>query len=80
MKLWLLSQGVNDDYDTYDRAVVASETAEKARNIHPGGDGYTLENFKHCWAPYEDVTAEFIGMADDDIEEGDVICASFNAG
>jgi hypothetical protein len=35
MKLWLISQNVNDDWDTYDSAVVAAETEEEARNIYP---------------------------------------------
>jgi hypothetical protein len=35
MKLWLISQDVNNNYDTYDSAVVAAETEEEARNIYP---------------------------------------------
>ncbi len=35
MKLWLISQDVNNNWDTYDSAVVAAETEEEARNIYP---------------------------------------------
>jgi hypothetical protein len=35
MKLWLISQDVNNGWDTYDSAVVAAETEEEARNIYP---------------------------------------------
>lgn len=35
MKLWLISQGVNNGYDTYDSAVVAAETEREARETYP---------------------------------------------
>ena len=35
MKLWLISQDVNNNYDTYDSAVVAAETEEEARVTFP---------------------------------------------
>lgn len=37
MKLWKISQSVNYDYDTYDSAIVAAETEDEARMIHPEG-------------------------------------------
>lgn len=36
MKLWLIWQNENNDYDTFDSAVVAAETEEEARYIYPG--------------------------------------------
>lgn len=39
MKLWLISQRDNNGYDTYDSAVVAAETEEEARCIHPDNWG-----------------------------------------
>ena len=39
MKLWLISQSKNNDYDTYDSAVVAAETEEQARRTHPDNKG-----------------------------------------
>lgn len=42
MKLWLISQSVNNNYDTFDSAVVAAYTEEEARNIYPDNwDGNT---------------------------------------
>ena len=35
MKLFLLTQNINNEYDTFDSCVVAAEDAETARNIHP---------------------------------------------
>jgi len=37
MNLYLISQDVNDGYDTYDSAVVCSESESDARMMHPGG-------------------------------------------
>jgi hypothetical protein len=35
MELWLLSQDAQSGYDTYDSAVVAAESEDEARRIHP---------------------------------------------
>ena len=35
MKLYLISQTLVEDYDTYDSAVVAAEDEQKARETHP---------------------------------------------
>src|SRR3990167_7998667 len=35
MKIYKLSQSLNDGYDTYDSAVVCAENEEDARHIHP---------------------------------------------
>lgn len=35
LNLYLISQTVNDDYETFDRAVVAARDEEDARSIHP---------------------------------------------
>lgn len=71
--LYLISQSVNNDYDTYDSAVVAAPDEEAARRTHPGWgweDG--------GWARYpSDVKVELIGQTD---REAGVILASFNAG
>lgn len=40
MKLWLISQDSNYDYDTYDSAVVAAETEEEARKTLPWDHDY----------------------------------------
>jgi hypothetical protein len=74
MNLYLISQDVNTDYDTYDAAVVAAETEEEARNISPRG--YISLS---TWAPVEKVQVELIGKAIKGTEVG-IILASFNAG
>lgn len=35
MKLWLLEQTINKNWDTFDSAVVVAETEDEARKIHP---------------------------------------------
>lgn len=35
MKLYLLTQNLNNNYDTYDSCVVAAENEADARTIHP---------------------------------------------
>ena len=70
MKLYLVTQEVNNNYDTYDSAVVCAENEEKAKALHPqvGAD-----------CKVENVKAEYIGEAKVDLIEG-VVCESFNAG
>ena len=81
MNLYLITQSVNNDYDTYDSAVVAAESEEKAKTIHPAGykdwDGKAADY--GSWCGIEHVEVELIGVATGSIESG-VMCASFNAG
>jgi hypothetical protein len=82
MKLWLISQAVNEGYDTYDSAVVAAETEADARQIHPSlslDDGSGVPSPTWGWAPPDAVEAKYLGEAKDGTPKG-VICASFNAG
>ncbi len=83
MKLWLISQDVNDDYDTFDGAIVAAETELFARCIHPYGNLVEWEREQKsygCWAKSPDqVTAIQIGDALPGQKPG-VILGSFNAG
>lgn len=52
MNLYLISQSINNGYDTYDSAVVAAESKDKARCIHPSeyspmtwdGENWRYEN------------------------------------
>jgi len=90
--LYRISQEVNDDYDTYDSAVVVSCGHSAASMIHPIGsdvywsgtnwlwaydnDAFGLNN----WAEPVNVTVQRIGSAEPGLKEGDVICTSFNAG
>ena len=79
MKLWLISQTKNDNYDTYDSAVVAAETEEAARNIHPSGDQRSWGKSNYDWCDLEYVQVKYLGVAKEGQESG-VICDSFNAG
>ena len=95
MKLWLITQDVNNDYDTYDSAVVVAATEEEARRISPDGfrvwndgawhfqfaDGSMKRESRHdSWADPDQVKAVCIGEAADGLTAGQKICASFNAG
>jgi hypothetical protein len=77
VKLWVISQDVNDGYDTYDSAVVAAETEDEARGIYPGGS--LLSWVVRDWTTPENVTVRYIGEAAADVVPG-VVIASFNAG
>ena len=71
-KLYKIWQEVNNDYDTYDSAVVCAESEEEARNTDVGLAEYS-------WAKPSDVKVKEIGIANDDVKKG-IIVASFNAG
>lgn len=95
MNLYLISQNVNSDYDTYDSAVVAAETEEQARHTSPSNNYewrddqwvflYADGRVQGCgrtlsaWADPDDVEVEEIGTAKEGTTAG-VILASFNAG
>lgn len=79
MKLWLISQTMNDDYDTYDSAVVAAETEDEARLIQPSEYEKWGEKYSSWCEKPEQVTVKLIGDAIPETVAG-VICASFNAG
>lgn len=76
MKLYLISQDVNNDWDTYNSLVVAAKNEEEARNTNPVG---RVEWPYRNWCAPEQVKVQLIGEAVDGIEKG-VICASFTAG
>lgn len=81
MNIYLISQDVNDDWDSYDSAVVVEETEEEARMIHPDGrnnwDG--IDEIWGSWANKEYITVKLIGKLTDS-SLGPIICASFKAG
>lgn len=79
MNLYLISQSKNNDYDTYDSAVVAADTEDAARNTHPGGQWPKEGRRNWDWTDPENVTVKLIGVAAEGVAAG-VICASFNAG
>jgi hypothetical protein len=72
LKLWRISQEVNQGWDTYDSAVVCASTEAEARIMQPS-------SFGSGWCAPEHVKVELIGKAAKGIGPG-VIVASFNAG
>lgn len=79
MKLWKISQHINNGYDTYDAAVVAAETEAEAKLIDPG-DGENIRETSRWWTGNaSNVFCEYLGDAKEGTKKG-VICASFNAG
>ena len=85
MKIYLISQDFNTNYDTFDSAVVAAEDEMEAKRTHPSkrfpkpveewGDF-----FNDDWVPSPVfVKVTYIGEAKPCTEKG-VILASFNAG
>lgn len=94
MNLYLISQDVNNDYDTYDSAVVVANSLDEARVIHPDtkakliGDEWHTDRgcdymLDETWVSHKDlskVTVKLLGKADRRLKLGDVVCASFNAG
>lgn len=76
MKLYLLSQTENEGYNTYDSAVVVAEDEVSAKEIVPGGYGWSDKYSPWATSPSR-VTAKYIGEAAEGVHG--VICASFNA-
>ena len=62
--LWKLSQDVNNEYETYDSAVVVSSSPTLAARIHPaqysdtGKVIYYFDRSSDCWRRHEDGTAD----------------------
>ena len=84
MKLYKLTQEVNNDYDTYNSCVVAAKNEDEARLIHPDEwpDVKKVDNWAmfSVWAYKPDqVAVEYLGTAKPGTKKG-VILASFNAG
>lgn len=95
LKLYLLSQSVNNGYDTHDSCVVCAENEEEAKHTSPSefdvwhndawyfryDNGVIKEGHfgGDTWTHPDKVRVQFLGNADKSIEKG-VVCASFNAG
>jgi hypothetical protein len=79
MKLFLITQCENSDYDSYDSAVVAAPDEAAAKRNHPAGLSPKWTAYSSWCSSPKYVTARYLGEAADDVRPG-VICASFNAG
>ena len=85
MKLYLITQNLNNGWDTYDSAVVAAKSPRAAQLTHPDWcDTKSPWNGKEkdhygCWVDADLVLVDYLGPAKKGTKAG-VICASFNAG
>ena len=81
MKLFHVSQDVNNNYDTYSDFVIACEDEETAKWTHPNQyekwDG--KQEAYSSWCGINDVKVEYIGEAKEGTTAG-IICSSFHAG
>jgi hypothetical protein len=76
MKIWKITQNVNNSYDTFDSAIVVAKTEEDAKTIHPADSEFSSTR---TWCHVDEVKVEYIGTATKGTKRG-VILASFNAG
>lgn len=78
MKLYLIYQETNYNYDVYDSAIVCAESEKEARKFHPDGrlNGRDIHG---TWVSRKDVIVTEMGNAHKDVPKG-VVLSSFNAG
>lgn len=85
MNIYKIYQDTNNDYDTFDSAIVYARDEERAKRLHPGGginENETEDGTYSSWTAVKNVKVQLIGTAPengDEYNEG-VILASFNAG
>jgi len=84
MKIYKISQEVNNNYDTYSEAIVIAKDEEEARKIHPNGEYNYAEHtstnlYFGTWTKKIYVKVKYIGEAKKGSKKG-VVCASFHAG
>jgi hypothetical protein len=84
MNIYLVSQNINNGYDTYDSIVVVAATEDEARLITPSGKPWSDYNdYRGDWVRTEDVyriKVVLLGTAEPHLLPGTVLLASFNAG
>ncbi len=77
MKIYKISQDVNNDYDTFDSFVVFAKDAESARKVIELDDP---KYFCRSWvSKEEDIQVEYLGEAREGAVAGQIL-GSFNAG
>jgi hypothetical protein len=93
MNLYHIKQSVNYGYETFSDAVVVANNEIEASLIHPDMNSEYFEKWpfvenedgtnwdRNDWAYTPDqVTVEFIGIANDKFTVPTVICSSYHAG
>jgi hypothetical protein len=81
MKLYLISQTVNDGYDTYDKAIVCASNKKEAVNIHPNGERYNPLSWEQrvSWVcDKKDIKIKLVGTTKR--KKAGVVLASCRAG
>lgn len=81
MKLYLLSQDVNNGYDTYSDCIVCANDEKDAISISPDDDHCPIDlgEANYNWTIQSNVKCEYIGEAKEGLKRG-VVCASYHAG
>lgn len=86
LKLFLISQETNNNYDTYDSFVVCASSKKEARHFNPDSGKFdlpeALDNSRvwgNDWAGALNVNVEEIGIANESQKPGRIL-GSFNAG
>ncbi len=90
MNLYIISQNVNSQYDTFDSAVVAAETPDDARKIHPDNLVFRAGRFKNehrevgdredDWVDLDQICCIKVELVGTTTKPKGVILSSFNAG
>lgn len=80
LKVYLLTQGVVRNWDTYDSCVVIAASKGDARRIHPSGKDRWDSNTWLRLIQVGKVNVTEIGMANGKQVAGTVVCSSYNAG
>lgn len=68
MNLYLVTQDINNNYDTYDSMVVAAQNEELASKLHPRPEYYIWDyanNKGWCWLNKDNVPSEPTEYQDD---------------
>ena len=76
MNLYLITQTVNNEYDTYDGFVVCAESEDDAKTIKELNKSEPYGIWVWC---IDDIEVKYLGKADDSVERGEVL-GSFRAG
>ena len=83
LKLYKISQDINNGYDTYDAAIVCASSEDEARYLHPRVGYITADSNGLTWVTLSQinlVNVEYIGEASPNFDCPQAILASYNAG
>lgn len=84
MNIYHISRTDQWSYDDYDSFIVVSKDEETAKSYNPNGNVHDYKEDRwrrNGWVSRkEDIVAIHMGIANSDLPEGFILCASFNAG